>query len=416
MESTPQANRVHIALLGRRNVGKSSLVNSLTNQELAVVSQVAGTTTDPVYKKMELLPLGPVVMIDTAGIDDQGQLGELRVKKTKEVLSRTDLALLVIDPQVGVGDYEQKLLNELQEREIPVIGVVNKIDKAKELNLKSLIKQLGIKLLSVSAKEGTGIEQLKKEIAISAPENFEKTDLIGDLVKPYDIVVLVVPIDIAAPKGRLILPQVQTLRDLLDNNAQALVVKEDGLEQAIAKLKDPPQLVVTDSQVFQEVAANLAAEIKLTGFSILFARYKGDLEILTKGVKAIKNLQQGAKVLVAESCTHHRTTEDIGTVKIPAWLEEIAEAELEFNHVAGREFPQDLTAYDLIVQCGGCMTNRKEILYRVKLAASLGIPIVNYGILIAYRYGILERALEPFPNANRIWQNKSKEEQDDLSR
>ncbi|WP_408955312.1 [FeFe] hydrogenase H-cluster maturation GTPase HydF [Natroniella sp. ANB-PHB2] len=404
MEGTPQANRVHIALLGRRNVGKSSLVNALTNQELAVVSQIAGTTTDPVYKKMELLPLGPIVMIDTAGIDDQGQLGELRVKKTKEILSRTDLALLVIDSEVEVGDYELELLRELEQREIPVIGVFNKVDKVKEVNLKSLSKKLSTKLLPVSAKEGTGIEQLKKEIALSASKKFEKTDLIGDLVKPYDIVILVVPIDIAAPKGRLILPQVQTLRDLLDNDVQALVVKEDGLKQAVTKLKEPPQLVVTDSQVFQDVADNLPSEIKLTGFSILFARYKGDLEALTKGVKKIKDLEVGAKVLVAESCTHHRTIEDIGTVKIPAWIEEIAKVKLEFNHVAGREFPQNLTGYDLIVQCGGCMTNRKEILYRVKLADSLGIPIVNYGILIAYRYGVLNRALEPFPKANRIWQ------------
>ncbi|SDC44000.1 MULTISPECIES: [FeFe] hydrogenase H-cluster maturation GTPase HydF [unclassified Candidatus Frackibacter] len=403
MEETPQANRLHIAIFGRRNAGKSSLINALTNQDLAVVSEVAGTTTDPVYKRMELLPIGPVVMIDTAGIDDVGELGSLRVKKTKEVLSRTDLAILVIDPEVGIDNYEKELLAEIKEREIPVIGVVNKEDKVKEINIRELAKELKIKLLQVSAITREGIEGLKKEIALKAPEKFEKPHIIGDMINPQDIVILVVPIDLAAPKGRLILPQVQTLRDILDNDGQAVVVKEGELKGALDSLNKEPKLVVTDSQVFKEVTADVPENIMLTGFSILFARYKGDLEILTKGVKGLDDLEIGNRVLIAESCTHHRTADDIGKVKIPRWLRQMVGGELEFEHVSGREFPDDLDNYDLIVQCGGCMTNRKEILYRLNKADSLGIPIINYGMLIAHVHGILDRALEPFPLAKRIW-------------
>ncbi|SJZ80178.1 [FeFe] hydrogenase H-cluster maturation GTPase HydF [Selenihalanaerobacter shriftii] len=396
MQDTPQANRLHIAILGRRNAGKSSLINALTNQDLAVVSEIAGTTTDPVYKKMEILPIGPVVVIDTAGIDDDGELGELRVKKTKEVLGRTDLAILVIDPIIGIDEYEKELLAEINEREIPIVGVINKEDIIEDLDLKSLIKELGIKLLKVSAKEGTGIEVLKKEMVMKAPEKFEEPYIIGDLIDSQDIVVLVIPIDDAAPKGRLILPQTQTLRDILDNDGQAVVVKESELSHALTTLDVKPKMVVTDSQAFKEVEPQVSDDIMLTGFSVLFARYKGDLKILVKGVKSLNNLQVGDKVLIAESCTHHRTKVDIGTVKIPNWLSKMAGGNLEFAHVAGREFPEDLDEYDLIVQCGGCMTNRKEILYRLKKADSLGVPIVNYGMLIAYVNGILERALEPF--------------------
>ncbi|GAB6099655.1 [FeFe] hydrogenase H-cluster maturation GTPase HydF [Halanaerocella petrolearia] len=406
MQKTPQANRVHIAILGRRNAGKSSLVNALTNQELAVVSDVAGTTTDPVYKSMELHPLGPVTMIDTAGIDDTGELGELRVKKTKEVLSRTDLAVLVVDPEQGVADYEKDLLEEVEDREIPVVGVINKADQVDNLDEQGLMKELGLKLLTVSATQETGIEELKKEIVFNAPTEFEEPHIIGDLINPQDTVVLVVPIDSAAPKGRLILPQMQTLRDALDNDAQAMVVKDTELKGALAELKSNPELVVTDSQAFKEVSADVPEEIELTGFSILFARYKGDLEIYTKGVKGIERLSSGDKVLVAESCTHHRTAEDIGTVKIPNWIEDFVGDELEFDHVAGREFPDKIEEYDLIVQCGGCMTNRKEILYRLKKADSLDIPVVNYGMLIAHVHGILDRALEPFPTAKEIWEQE----------
>ncbi|WP_027339670.1 [FeFe] hydrogenase H-cluster maturation GTPase HydF [Halonatronum saccharophilum] len=406
MESTPQANRLHIGIFGRRNVGKSTLVNALTNQELAVVSDVAGTTTDPVYKSMEILPIGPVTIIDTAGIDDEGDLGELRVKKTKEVLGRTDLALLVVDPQVGVGDYEKKLLAELKEREIPVVGVANKYDDTNGIDLKPLIKELGLNLIKVSALKREGVERLKKEIILKAPDNFEEPHIIGDLIEPQDTVVLVVPIDRAAPKGRLILPQVQTLRDVLDNDAQAIVVKETELKGALDNLKENPKIVITDSQAFKEVSADVSEDILLTGFSILFARYKGDLEIYTKGVKGIERLKEGDKVLIAESCTHHRTADDIGKVKIPNWIRGFVGGDLEFNHVSGREFPGNIEGYDLIVQCGGCMTNRKEILYRLKKAHSLGIPVVNYGMLIAYVHGILDRALEPFPKSKEVWDNQ----------
>ncbi|GAB6137154.1 [FeFe] hydrogenase H-cluster maturation GTPase HydF [Halanaerobaculum tunisiense] len=403
MQKTPQANRVHIAILGRRNVGKSSLINALTNQELAVVSEIAGTTTDPVYKSMELHPLGPVTMIDTAGIDDTGELGELRVKKTKEVLGRTDLAVLVVDPEQGVGDYEKELLAEVEAREIPVVGVINKLDKVEEIDEQELMEELGTKLLTVSATEETGVEELKKEIVFNAPTEFEEPHIIGDLIEPQDTVVLVVPIDSAAPKGRLILPQMQTLRDVLDNDAQAMVAKDTELEGALAELESKPEMVVTDSQAFKDVSTVVPEEIKLTGFSILFARYKGDLEIYTRGVKGIEALNPGDQVLIAESCTHHRTAEDIGTVKIPNWIEGFVGGELEFDHVAGREFPGQIEKYDLIVQCGGCMTNRKEILYRLKKADSLGIPVINYGMLIAHVHGILDRALEPFPTAKEIW-------------
>ncbi|MBM7624314.1 [FeFe] hydrogenase H-cluster maturation GTPase HydF [Sporohalobacter salinus] len=404
MKETPQANRLHIAILGRRNAGKSSLINALTNQDLAVVSKVAGTTTDPVYKRMEILPIGPVVVIDTAGIDDTGELGELRVKKTKEVLGRTDLAVLVIDPELGIDSYEQELLAEVENRDIPVVGVVNKKDKFEAVDVSSFSNELGIELIPVSAKEGTNIEKLKKEMVIKAPEKFEKPHIIGDLIKPQETVILVVPIDAAAPKGRLILPQVQTLRDVLDNDGQAVVVKETELESALDNLKDDPKMVVTDSQAFEEVAKKVPAEIILTGFSVLYARYKGDLEILTKGVKNLEKLKVGDKVLIAESCTHHRTHEDIGTVKIPNWLQDMVGGELNFDHVAGREFPNNLEKYDLIVHCGGCMTNRKEILYRIKKADSIEVPIINYGILIAYVHGILDRALEPFALAKKIWE------------
>lgn len=406
MQKTPRANRLHIAILGRRNAGKSSLINALTDQDLTVVSDVAGTTTDPVYKSMELLPLGPVTMIDTAGIDDEGKLGDLRVEKTKEVLGRTDLAILVIDPIQGIDQAEKELLAEVKEREIPVVGAANKIDQAEKDKIESLSQELELELQPVSAVEKMNIEDLKKEIVFKAPSEFEEPHIIGDLLKPRQTAVLVVPVDMAAPKGRLILPQVQTIRDVLDNDAQALIVKERELRGALEELKSDPKIVVTDSQAFMDVDADVPDRVLLTGFSVLFARYKGDLEIYIRGIKGIDRLNSGDKVLIAEACTHHRTPDDIGTVKIPRWLRQLVGGELEFDHVSGREFPDRLEDYDLIVHCGGCMANRKEILYRLKKADSRDIPIVNYGMLIAHVHGILDRALEPFPMARIIWEEE----------
>ncbi len=402
MENTPLANRLHIAIFGRRNAGKSSLINALTNQNLALVSSVAGTTADPVYKSMELLPLGPVVMIDTAGIDDVGELGELRIQKTIQVLNKTDLAILVIDPETGITEYEQDLIAKIKERKIPLISVVNKIDQYPEINIQALTTDLNQDILPVSAVTNIGIDDLKLALIKIAPKDTEPP-IIGDLIQPGDTVILVCPIDSAAPKGRLILPQVQTLRDLLDHDAMGLVTKETELELTLKALGNSPAMVVTDSQAFGYVSPRVPTNIPVTGFSILFARQKGDLPIYVKGAKAISSLLPGDKVLIAEACTHHRQPEDIGTVKIPNWLEQRVGDKLEFHHVAGREFPENLKEYKLIVQCGGCMTNRKDILYRLHSADRQGVPIVNYGILIAYIHNILDRALEVFPDVLTIW-------------
>lgn len=404
MQNTPMSNRLHIAIFGRRNAGKSSLINALTNQDLALVSSVAGTTTDPVYKAMELLPLGPVVMIDTAGIDDVGELGQLRVEKTIQVLNKTDLAILVIDPASGVGEYERDLLQKIQDRSIPVVGVVNKIDHHPDVDVTTLGSQLSIKIHPVSAVTKKGVENLKLALIKAAPDDFDEVPIIGDLIDPGDTVVLVVPIDSSAPKGRLILPQVQTLRDLLDHDAFGLVTKETELEQALQALGERAKMVVTDSQAFEYVAPRVPDDIQLTGFSVLFARHKGDLNIFTKGAKALETLQPGDKILVAETCTHHRQSEDIGMVKIPNWLKKHVDGDLIFDHVAGRDFPENITDYKLIIHCGGCMANRREILYRLRTADAKGVPVINYGVFIAYINGILDRALEPFPEALAIWQ------------
>lgn len=403
MEKTPLANRIHIAIFGRRNVGKSSLINALTNQDLALVSSVAGTTTDPVYKAMELLPLGPVVMIDTAGIDDVGELGRLRVEKTIQVLHKTDLAILVLDPS-SITEYELELSKKIQERSIPLITVVNKMDKYVETDLASLAKKLKMPVHPVSATSGQGIEDLKLALIKAAPQDLE-ISLFDGLVAMGDTVVLVCPIDSAAPKGRLILPQVQALRDLLDHHALGFVTQETELNTALKTLKTKPKMIVTDSQAFGYVSTQIPRNIPLTSFSILFARQKGDLEIYTRGAKKISQLKPGDKVLVAEACTHHRQPEDIGTVKIPQWLEDHIGGKLEFDHVAGREFPANLTDYRLIIHCGGCMANRREILYRLHTANQAGVPIVNYGIFIAYIHQILARALEVLPKALHIWKH-----------
>jgi len=404
VQDTPRGGRLHIAIFGRRNAGKSSLINALTNQDIALVSKVAGTTTDPVYKAMEILPLGPVMLIDTAGIDDVGELGLLRVERTMQVLNKTDLAIMVIDPVIGVGEYETSLRNNIKERKIPLICVVNKTDvhimpTEKLVCWEEMLQQ---KMLTVSAKSGQGIDELKQLLIKEAPDNWEGPPLIGDLINPGDLVILVVPIDLAAPKGRLILPQVQTIRDILDHDAYSVVVKERELRVALDNLKQPPKMVVTDSQEFMKVAADTPENIMLTSFSILMARHKGDIESLVAGAKAVDKLQPGDKVLVAEGCTHHSLADDIGRVKIPRWLRQAVGGELEFVWVSGGDFPQDLTPYKVIVHCGACMLNRKEMLYRIARARQQGVPIVNYGVLIAYLNGILYRALTPFPAAQML--------------
>ncbi|TWH46622.1 [FeFe] hydrogenase H-cluster maturation GTPase HydF [Sporomusa sp. KB1] len=404
MEETPKGSRLHIAIFGRRNAGKSSLINALTSQDIALVSNVPGTTTDPVYKAMEILPIGPVMIIDTAGIDDVGDLGALRVERTMQVLNKTDLAVIVIEPEDGVTNFEEELIKEIRKRNVPIAGVINKSDLMAVApdKVAAWSDALDLPLLTISAKTGQGIEELKRMMIKLAPDDWEGPQLIGDLVSPGDTVVLVVPIDLAAPKGRLILPQVQTIRDLLDNDVCAVVVKERELKEALENLKNPPRLVVTDSQEFMKVGADTPPGVMLTSFSILLARHKGDLETLVAGAKAIESLQPGDKVLISEGCTHHRQADDIGKVKIPRWLRQAVGGELDFDWVSGGTFPADLAKYKLIVHCGACMLNRREMLYRLAMAREAGIPIVNYGLLIAQIHGILYRALAPFPLAQMI--------------
>jgi len=408
MQKTPLANRLHIGVFGRRNVGKSSLINAITNQQLSVVSDIPGTTTDPVYKSMEILPLGPVVVIDTAGIDDTGALGELRVKKTQEVIRKTDLAILVIDPVIGLENYEKNLLKKLKQSKTPVVAAINKIDLVTQDELASIKNEImssldGIKVVCVSAKKGEGIEELREVITQEAPADYEQPFIIGDLIKPGDTVVLVTPIDLAAPKGRLILPQVQTIRDVLDHDGIAIICKERELKLTLRNLKNKPRIVVTDSQAFTKVDADVPEDILMTSFSILFARYKGDLETFLKGARKLEQLKPGDKILIAEACTHRRTADDIGTVKIPRWLRLKVGNDLHFDYVSGREYPDNLSQYDLIVHCGGCMTNRKEMLSRLYEAKKAGVPIINYGMAIAQLHGILDRALKPFPEIHEMW-------------
>jgi [FeFe] hydrogenase H-cluster maturation GTPase HydF len=402
LNETPRGSRLHIALFGRRNAGKSSLINALTRQNIAIVSEIPGTTTDPVYKSMEILPLGPVVLIDTAGIDDVGDLGALRIEKTLGVLAKTDLLLLVIDPQSSAGDYEKEIIDKARQGKVPIVGVLNKIDLTAQLDPQGIERELGIAVIPVSALTGQGVEDLKMAMIRSAPKGWTPPTILGDLISPADMVVLVVPIDLAAPKGRLILPQVQTIRDILDNDAMTLVVKERELKGALAALKKKPKLVVTDSQAFLKVAADTPPDVLMTSFSILFARYKGELTALVEGVKAIEGLSAGDKVLIAEACTHHRVEDDIGTVKIPRWLRQFVGGALDFKWSSGTELPSDLTDYKLVVHCGACMINRKEMLHRLMMAKAAGVPTVNYGVLIAHVLGILKRALKPFPEALSI--------------
>lgn len=381
--STPRSNRIHIAFFGRRNVGKSSLVNAITNQEISIVSSIKGTTTDPVYKAMELLPLGPVVIIDTPGIDDEGTLGELRVRRTKQILNKSDIAILVIDEN-GIVEIDQELIDLFDKKEIPYLVVNNKSD----------IKIVDNANISVSSITKEGIEELKEKIARLV--KFEDKQLIGDLLTSDDMVILVTPIDDSAPKGRLILPQVQTIRDILDTNATSIVIKEDKIKETLGKLKEKPKLVITDSQVFNKVSKDVPEDVFLTSFSILMARYKGFLKTAVDGVRSIENLKDGDIVLISEGCTHHKQCDDIGTVKIPRWLREYTKKDFVIETVSGGDFPDDLSRYALIIHCGGCMLNEREVTYRMKCAIDFGVPFTNYGIIIAYMNKILDRSIQIF--------------------
>lgn len=398
MLETPKANRLHIALFGRRNAGKSSIINALAKQEVAIVSEVPGTTTDPVYKAMEVLPIGPVMLIDTAGIDDEGGLGSLRVQRSLEVLSKTDVVILLVPADEDITEYEKFVIEECRQKEIVVLPVISKIDicGSNALLFDKLKRLSGAMPVEVSSITGDGIMSLIQTIIDKAPYNFEMDYIVADIVNPGDTVVLVVPIDSAAPKGRLILPQVQTLRDLLDNECIAMVVKENLLSCCLANLKTKPKLVITDSQVFAAVEKIVPQDVLLTSFSILFARYKGDLSAFLDGAARIKQLKPGDRVLIAEACSHHRQEDDIGTVKIPRWLEEYVGGELKFDWCSGDTFPGNIGSYRLVVHCGGCMINRKQMLSRIQLCKKNNVPVVNYGIAIACLTGILNRVIAPF--------------------
>ncbi len=399
MNSTPKGNRIHIGIFGRRNVGKSSFINAFVGQELSIVSDTPGTTTDPVEKAYELQPFGPVLFIDTAGIDDTGELGIKRVGRTKEALKRTDLAIVMIDGN-GSYEFEENIIGEIRAKGIPWLFVINKIDLGG--NNRAAMKQIlsekyGVDVFTCSSLYGTNIDQIKKAVAEKLSRALPDPSILADLVKPSDTVVLVIPIDKEAPKGRLILPQVQTIRELLDFDATAVTVKERELKYVLEHvLKDKPALVITDSQEFLKVDADTPPDIPLTSFSILFARQKGDLDIYVKGLEAIDRLKGGCTILVAELCSHHPIGEDIGRVKIPRWLRNYSGCNLNFDFAAGKDYPENLEKYSLVIQCGGCMVNRRLILNRIKSARDQDIPITNYGLIIAKMHGILERALKVF--------------------
>ena len=403
LNATPSSERVHIGIFGKRNAGKSSLINAITGQNLAIVSEAKGTTTDPVYKAMELLPMGPVMIIDTPGIDDEGVLGSLRIQKAYQVLNKTDIALVIIDAAVGPSAEDLRLIKRINAKKIPLLIVINKcetINEDKKTAYQALLPNR--KLLFVSAEQKLNIFELKEAIAQTVPADENKAQIVADLLSPSDFVVLVVPIDSAAPKGRLILPQQQTIRDILEADAAAIVVKENELTNTLQNLGKRPKLVITDSQVFKKVAAETPADILLTSFSILFARYKGNLQTSVQGVTALESLEDGDKILIGEGCTHHRQCDDIGTVKLPRWIKEYTGKNPEFIFTSGTEFPLDLSPYKIIIHCGACMLNEREMQYRIKCAADQNIPFTNYGITIAYINGILKRTVEPFPQIYKL--------------
>ena len=404
LNNTPSSERVHIGIFGRRNAGKSSIINALTGQSLAIVSDVKGTTTDPVLKAMELLPLGPVVMIDTPGLDDEGALGSLRVQKAYQVLNKTDIAVLVVDGTAGMTREDLLILDRIKDKKIPYVIVMNKADLAGPgaASQAALSGTPDEHVIWVSAADSRNIHELKELIASLAPAEDGGRRIVGDLIHPSDFVVLVVPIDKAAPKGRLILPQQQTIRDILESDATAIVVKEDELSRTLETLGKKPSLVITDSQVFAKVSKATAQDIPLTSFSILFARYKGNLKTVVNGARYLDSLKENDTVLISEGCTHHRQCEDIGTVKLPRWIQEYTGKKLNFTFTSGTKFPLELKAYQLIVHCGGCTLNEREMKYRLKCAQDAGVPMTNYGTAIAYMQGILERSIDIFPSLDYI--------------
>ncbi|HSL94433.1 MAG TPA: [FeFe] hydrogenase H-cluster maturation GTPase HydF [Thermoleophilia bacterium] len=395
----PRGMRLHIGIFGRRNVGKSSLLNAITRQEVSIVSDFAGTTTDPVEKPMELLPLGPVLFIDTAGIDDVGVLGELRARRTMQVFDRTDLGVLVTEAG-SWGEFEDGILDEFQQRKTPIVVVYNKIDLNQHPAPVPRLEELKITPVRTQASEGRGVLDFRQALLDAAPPDFiDNPSILGDLVRSGEMAVLVVPIDKEAPRGRLILPQVQSIRDLMDSDAMALVVKERELGHALEQLKRPPRLVVTDSQAFLKVSADTPRDVPMTSFSILFARFKGDLTSQVEGTLAVEDLKSGARILIAEACSHHPIAEDIGRVKIPRWPTQYVGGKLHIEHVQGHDFPDDPSGWDLVIHCGACTFNRRAMLGRILRCKQAGVPITNYGLVIAYSLGIFERALQPFPAA-----------------
>lgn len=405
MNQTPASERVHISFFGKRNAGKSSVINAVTGQDLAIVSSVMGTTTDPVYKTMELLPLGPVMVIDTPGIDDEGELGALRVRKSYQVLNKTDIAILVIDSTAGKGEEELELIHRFHKKGIPYLIVYNKIDLLSTEKIKDLAMSVRAGEVLVSASDGMNIQELKEKIASLKPEDTHKYPLIQDLIEPLDLVILVVPIDKAAPKGRLILPQQQTIRDILERGALSLVVRDTELKSTLNHFLAQgvcPKLVVTDSQAFARVSKDVPENITLTSFSILFSRYKGELETQLKGIAALSSIEDGDRILIAEGCTHHRQCGDIGTCKMPEWIRNYTGKKPVFEFTSGTEFPDDVSSYKMVVHCGGCMLNEREMKYRIACCQDQGVPITNYGILIAQVTGILKRSLGPFPEMQKL--------------
>ena len=404
LNNVPSSERTHIGIFGKRNAGKSSVINAITGQSLAIVSDIKGTTTDPVLKSMELLPLGPVVLIDTPGLDDEGDLGHLRIQKAYQILNKTDIALLVIDGTAGMTAEDYQILDRIRAKNIPYLIVFNKADLAPDADTSDAAPSNAdtsdtadaANVIWVSTVTGLHIQELKERLATLLPDEDSGKTILGDLIRPSDFIVLVVPIDKAAPKGRLILPQQQTIRDILDHNAISIVVKETDLKHTLETLGKKPALVITDSQVFDKAAADTPSDIPLTSFSILFARYKGNLKTLVDGARMLRHLENGDKILISEGCTHHRQCDDIGTVKLPRLIRNYTGKELEFEFTSGTEFPFSLEKYRLIVHCGGCMLNEREMKYRIRCAEDAGIPITNYGTAIACMKGILERSIEIF--------------------